>query len=384
MSLIEDYLRAVAVLLPKAQRDDIIAELRDTVLTRIEAREAELGRPLSDDEVEAVLRTIGHPITVAAGYGEGPRHAVGPTLYPYWAFAVKVAVTLQIAIAVVVMLIRTVATGDIGLALGQAMSSILNGALILIGIATAACWLIERRVLKLDYGQTWRVRDLRPLQFVAWDWWDWSAAREAFADKGSGRRGSRSRAERTRAWRRKRVGAGVAGVVVGALMLAWWTRLLPITIISGPQEAHRLDLELGPLASIDWGGLRDAIWAPVALWCLLVIARGATLIARPAASRVSGAFDIGQGLVALGVAEWLWFSSPVGPLIRVDSIAGFFIRMKEGLFHAAPVDPTAVLTLGVVIAAIAGLSRTVQGLALVILGRPSWMTATLEDRAQAT
>ena len=66
MDLVNEYLRAVAALLPKAQRDDIVAELRDTILTRIEEREADLGRPLTDDEIEAVLREVGHPVVVAA------------------------------------------------------------------------------------------------------------------------------------------------------------------------------------------------------------------------------------------------------------------------------------------------------------------------------
>ena len=66
MDLIEEYLKAVAVLLPRSQRDDIVAELRDMILTRVEAREADLGRSLKPDEVEAVLREIGHPLVVAA------------------------------------------------------------------------------------------------------------------------------------------------------------------------------------------------------------------------------------------------------------------------------------------------------------------------------
>src|SRR5579875_1893492 len=99
MDLVEDYLHFVALLLPRAQREDIVAELRDTILTRIEAREAELGRKLTPDETEQVLREIGHPLLVAARYREGPQHLVGPALYPYWAFAVKLALTIVAALA---------------------------------------------------------------------------------------------------------------------------------------------------------------------------------------------------------------------------------------------------------------------------------------------
>jgi hypothetical protein len=66
MDVIERYLEAVAAQLPVEDREDIVAELRDLILSRIEAREEELGRALSDDEKEAILHEIGHPLVVAA------------------------------------------------------------------------------------------------------------------------------------------------------------------------------------------------------------------------------------------------------------------------------------------------------------------------------
>ncbi|MGZ3404354.1 MAG: HAAS signaling domain-containing protein, partial [Phenylobacterium sp.] len=176
MDLVNEYLRAVAALLPKAQRDDIIAELRDTILTRIEEREGDLGRPLSDDEVEAVLREVGHPVVVAARYAEGPQHVVGPTLYPYWLFAVKAAIALQVIVAVIVIIVHTLTWDNFSLALGQAIGSAVTGTLVLIGAATCAAWFIERRGARIDYLDKWRVRDLRYLEMVAWDlrtWREW-------------------------------------------------------------------------------------------------------------------------------------------------------------------------------------------------------------------
>jgi hypothetical protein len=68
MDLLDRYLAAVAALLPKTQREDIVAELRDILLNQMEEKEAELGRPLTAKEREAVLKAFGHPIAVA-----GPR-----------------------------------------------------------------------------------------------------------------------------------------------------------------------------------------------------------------------------------------------------------------------------------------------------------------------
>jgi hypothetical protein len=53
--------------LPRAAKaDDIAAELRDVIASRIEDREESLGRPLAEKEVSALLREFGHPLVVAA------------------------------------------------------------------------------------------------------------------------------------------------------------------------------------------------------------------------------------------------------------------------------------------------------------------------------
>src|SRR5690606_19348594 len=50
MALIDRYLFAIKAQLPEAQREDVTAELRDTLLSQAEEREAELGRPLDEDD----------------------------------------------------------------------------------------------------------------------------------------------------------------------------------------------------------------------------------------------------------------------------------------------------------------------------------------------
>ena len=84
LNLTERYLRAVAAQLPAAKREDIVAELRDLILSRVEAREEDLGRLLTDEEKEAILHEIGHPLIVAARYRKGPDSLIGPELFPYW------------------------------------------------------------------------------------------------------------------------------------------------------------------------------------------------------------------------------------------------------------------------------------------------------------
>jgi len=170
MDLVEEYLRAVAALLPRTQRDDIVAELRDTILSRKEEREAGLGRPLTADEIEALLREIGHPVVVAARYGEGPQHVVGPMLYPYWLFAVKAVLVIQAVVAGIVFVFSGVAAGDLGYGLVRAVAVGVSGAATLIGVATAVAWLVERYRIRIDYLDNWRVRDLHAFTVAAEGW----------------------------------------------------------------------------------------------------------------------------------------------------------------------------------------------------------------------
>ena len=96
MDLIERYLTAVGVLLPRTGRADILAELRDVLINRREEKQDELGRPLTRDEDAALLRAFGHPISVAGRYGR-QQYLIGPDLYPLYIVAVKVLVAIQAA-----------------------------------------------------------------------------------------------------------------------------------------------------------------------------------------------------------------------------------------------------------------------------------------------
>jgi hypothetical protein len=86
--LIGRYLHAVKPFLPRAQQDDILAELSEDLRSQIEEREGELGRKLNEDEVAAIIKKRGLPILVAGGYL--PRqHLIGPAWFPAYRFVLK-------------------------------------------------------------------------------------------------------------------------------------------------------------------------------------------------------------------------------------------------------------------------------------------------------
>ena len=112
MDLIDRYLDTVRLLLPGGERDDITAELRDLLMSRREEREATLGRPLTRNEDEDLLRAFGNPVVVAARYGR-QRYLIGPELYPVYAFVVGLVLACIALAATIAGVVSTVvAHGD--------------------------------------------------------------------------------------------------------------------------------------------------------------------------------------------------------------------------------------------------------------------------------
>ncbi len=84
MELINRYIQAVGMLLPKQQKQDILAELEEDIRSQVDDQQATLGRPLTDAEVSKLLKERGSPLKVAAGYGP-QQWLIGPELFPaYW------------------------------------------------------------------------------------------------------------------------------------------------------------------------------------------------------------------------------------------------------------------------------------------------------------
>ena len=137
--LTDRYLEAVAGQLPAKKRRDITAELRDLILTTIESREAELGRPLTRPEEEAVLKAQGHPFLVAAGYLDHP-YMIGPSVYPFYVFALKVVLGIVAAIYLAAALLYA-----IGLRGGPSLEDhFVRDMLLNFAIVTLIAWAAER------------------------------------------------------------------------------------------------------------------------------------------------------------------------------------------------------------------------------------------------
>ena len=91
MELLDRYLQAVRKYLPARRQDDIIAELRANMESQIEDKESELNRPLTQGEMEDLLRKMGHPMLVASRY-QPQRYLIGPAVFPMYLYVLRVAI----------------------------------------------------------------------------------------------------------------------------------------------------------------------------------------------------------------------------------------------------------------------------------------------------
>jgi hypothetical protein len=144
MDLIERYLDAIAGHLPADKADDIVAELRDVLLSRVEEQEAVLGRPLDPKEVEAMLKAYGRPLAVAARYWPA-RYLIGPEVFPYWWACLKTVLLIESAVFVTLCFADLLfAIGPSGRIVGQAIGAVWTSAWATTGSVTVFFALLER------------------------------------------------------------------------------------------------------------------------------------------------------------------------------------------------------------------------------------------------
>ena len=143
MTLVDRYLGAVRDNLPRAQRDDIIEELEDSLRSRMEDEAAARGRPLTEAEEAAILKSFGNPMAVAARYRGDERSVtfgrrlIGPELFPTYMKVLTVNVVITLIIGAVILLL--------GGTIASTFPGILVPLLIQFAVVTLVFMAIDRR-----------------------------------------------------------------------------------------------------------------------------------------------------------------------------------------------------------------------------------------------
>lgn len=147
MKLVDRYLEELATYLPKDLRDDTSAEVQSKLASLVEARLKE-DPDLSREQAEtAALKELGPPYEVADSYVPRPRVLFGPRLYPAFMRTMKIGIAVVVALAalgVMVDLSNSLSLLTIAKSLFAALSSVLMGSVVFLGIAVVVFSLIER------------------------------------------------------------------------------------------------------------------------------------------------------------------------------------------------------------------------------------------------
>ncbi|MGA7524501.1 MAG: hypothetical protein WBW84_18765 [Acidobacteriaceae bacterium] len=170
MDLINRYLQAVRFWLPRKQQNDMIAELSEDIRSELEERSRALGRPLTEGEVEELLRQRGSPILVANKYLP-QQSLIGPLLFPIYRF-VAIVVTVCLLVPIFLGSLVTVLSPGFGAVrshhwlglVGLTWSHLWTGWFAAMGIVTLVFAIIERTHAQQHILECWNPRKLPPVR----------------------------------------------------------------------------------------------------------------------------------------------------------------------------------------------------------------------------
>jgi hypothetical protein len=158
--LVDRYLYAVKFWLPKAQQEDIIAELGEDLLSQLEERQAALGRELDEDDVAAILKRRGDPMKVASSYLPGQR-LINPAVLPVYWLVLKIVLLWVLAPLFALVFLGPVTAGARPWqALLVCSVEYWRAAFMTVGMVTAFFVLLDRYQVRFQRAGKWEPREL--------------------------------------------------------------------------------------------------------------------------------------------------------------------------------------------------------------------------------
>ena len=292
MQLLDRYLTAVKFWLPKKQREDIAAELAANLQSEIDDRVAELGRPLTDDEIATLLKQHGAPILVASRYQQETRtvsfgrQIIGPLLFPFYWTAMKVTLVLLLIPATVPALVLSPHLNP-AREIAQVLYRTMALALPALFLVTAIFALIDASLRKFHLLEKWQS--------------DWDP------------RTLPSPAHQAKQVRRS---SSIAGIIIQSLFILWWWNhgSIPFLVLNDSG------------ARIHFAPVLTALHLPILIIAFIHLAQHWINLAEPDWRWLPPATGVITSVIALVVLFPLLGSSP---LISISEANGFPIKPAE-------------------------------------------------------
>jgi len=290
MDLIDRYLAAIERRLPADKADDIVAEIRDDLLTRQEVREEALGRSLGKDELAALIKEMGHPLVLASRY-RTQQYLIGPDAFPFFIATLRI-VAIFLALAFAIDAASGVVFGHVDpiRAIARAGANILSSAMLAFGTVAAIFYALERTGFPAEHLAKWRPQDLPEVKDKQPS--PWGSAFE---------------------------------VAVGIYAILWWCGVVPLPYYS---NVKGLTLTADPV----W----TAIWWPVLALMVARLIYNVVQWLRPRWKAVRAVLSVATavgGVALLGLVyragHWISASGPTIPahqLAELDQAVNLGIR----------------------------------------------------------
>jgi hypothetical protein len=272
-----------------------LRELTENIFSQMEDKEAELGRPLQENEQAAVLKTHGHPFLVAIRYRRAPvQQLISPAIFPFYWLVVKALFWLGVVVGVV----NSVAL----LASGEPVRELLGGLLAFAHVALPVFGWVTFLFAVLDFLEG-RLHLLRRLDQ------QWNPLTLAKLKRPQEVQRSES----------------LFGLIFGAVYLAW--------LLAAPYYPY---LVLGPAASVlKLSPARHRFYLPVLVLAIAGLAQAGVNLARP---------------------DWTWLRLAVRSVSNGVGAIILFAILKTFPFVTVVADATASSTRYERLAAIANVS----------------------------
>ncbi|HPN06379.1 MAG TPA: hypothetical protein PK050_11245 [Hyphomonadaceae bacterium] len=280
--LLQRYLAAVERRLPsgdgkaKAKSADIVAELREVLLSKIEAKEEALGRVATNDEVAEVLKTFGHPVVVASRYG-GQDYVIGPNYYPWFWHVQRIAVGAALVIGFGIATVRGLGSDEPMRVAWRGVGSAIEIGLVVFAVVTALFIAAERCKLDMKWASKWNPKDL----------------------------------PRDNIRQPKTLFESAVTLALDVIFLLWWVKVVSFPAEIPAQDGRSVAFAFSPAWEVVY-------WPILALIVLATVTHAADMI-HPAWTRVRSLASIAGHVAGLAIL-WVLYSSQ--PLVTMTVLNG--------------------------------------------------------------